>query len=773
MGSESAEMTYDLPIVLPPKARQRHNLSVYIGGSDSISAQAFLLVHGKRRPLWENRDLFKDLQLLDPTAMLIAVFGGFGGELNPVHAQPLGSIPWDALTTQQVGFGPAQYLGAPMATPPPWGSPGYIPISSSLLEARAYTAYLPTAHLPRHFDALCCLDAIVLIDVSHRDLDTRQIEALRKFVAAGGTLVVTGGADWRRLWYLWQLGLVPAEPAGVVTVPSLSGLGKAFAIPMTRTASTILTRVILPTDADRKGLRVLLREGQYPLAVSKQHGLGQFIFITCDINQEPFRSWAGQRLFWGHILLSAWSPWLEQAYPEVTDKAAGSALAKIPALAAPSLHYLLLLLIAYLVILVPANYWVLKLLDKREWAWFTVPFITLLFTVAMYWMGYWLKGRQLLMPYVFIVHTRSGQSWARVQGQAGIFSPAHTYYTVQPMRSSSLMCPQSERLSAPPVRLRLIRNSEVGWCIDKLRVPMWSMKSIEVRSAVRLNGSINGVVTLKDSEILVRVRNNSSLKLQQVYLVWGGVAFAVAEEMQPGKEQRTTWDANVLSDFGEAGKLVQLLGIQPVRTPHSTQRAPKAVVQSFISALLQRYPTEHSIGLFPMRRPILTAWCAELPWCPFVLLQEHPTMLGGAWVIVELPTPRVEGKFKLKPVMVPLIVLAHPGRPKGTGAMAPGGIELNKGHIVLKAQLPRGKLQLSSLEIAIGVRRGFVAIDAVDFVRGQLRPVGTTKVNRRIALSPPRRFVNASNEVVFRIYRIGSTPAIVTNVGISATGRAQ
>ncbi|HID06301.1 MAG TPA: DUF4350 domain-containing protein, partial [Armatimonadetes bacterium] len=499
MGSESAEMTYELPIVLPPKARQRHNLSVYIGGSDSISAQAFLLVHGKRRPLWENRELFEDLQLLDPTAMLIAVIGGFGGELNPVHAQPLGSIPWDALLTQRVDVGPPQYPGAPVSPQAPWGTPGYIPIASSLSEARVYTAYLPAVHLPRHFNALCCLDAIVLIDVSHRDLDTRQVEALRRFVATGGTLVVTGGADWRRVWYLWQLGLVPVEPAGAVTVPSLNGLGKAFAIPMTRTASTILTRIILPKDANRKGLRVILKEGQYPLVISKQHGLGQYIFITCDINQEPFRSWAGQRLFWWRILPSGWSPWLEQAYPEVTDRAAGSALAKIPALAAPPLHYLLLLLIAYLVILVPANYWVLKLLDRREWAWFTVPFITLLFTVAMYWMGYWLKGRQLLTPYVFIVHTRSGQSWARVQGQAGIFSPAHTHYTVQPMPSSALMCPQSERLSAPPTRLRLIRNPEVGWCIDKLRVPMWSMKSIEVRGAIRLNGSINGTVTLKDS----------------------------------------------------------------------------------------------------------------------------------------------------------------------------------------------------------------------------------------------------------------------------------
>ena len=54
----------------------------------------------------------------------------------------------------------------------------------------------------------------------------------------------------------------------------------------------------------------------------------------------------------------------------------------MPALALPSIEGLLLLLLGYIVLIGPINYLVLRRLDRREWAWVTMPLLVVGFTAG-------------------------------------------------------------------------------------------------------------------------------------------------------------------------------------------------------------------------------------------------------------------------------------------------------------------------------------------------------------------------------------------------------
>ena len=69
----------------------------------------------------------------------------------------------------------------------------------------------------------------------------------------------------------------------------------------------------------------------------------------------------------------------------------------IPQLDIPAFYVVALFLLAYIVVLVPVNYFVLKAKDKKEYAWLTTPAIVLVFSFGAYLIGYGFKGGRTLV----------------------------------------------------------------------------------------------------------------------------------------------------------------------------------------------------------------------------------------------------------------------------------------------------------------------------------------------------------------------------------------
>ncbi len=95
----------------------------------------------------------------------------------------------------------------------------------------------------------------------------------------------------------------------------------------------------------------------------------------------------------------------------------------LPSLALPPIGGLLVLLFGYVVLVGPVNYVVLRRIDRREWAWITVPVLIVVFTVGSFGIGGLLRGSDVIVHEVGIVRGAPGVASATIQSYLGHLQP--------------------------------------------------------------------------------------------------------------------------------------------------------------------------------------------------------------------------------------------------------------------------------------------------------------------------------------------------------------
>jgi hypothetical protein len=144
--------------------------------------------------------------------------------------------------------------------------------------------------LPAHWRGYDAVAAIVLHGVSLERLSASQFDALRKWVAQGGIVAVSGGVDYALLRTSRLAALLPGVPVGMTRLDT-DALQAAFPASLDRSR---------PVHVNRLGAfegQVRLRTGNVPLIVERGLGLGRVLYLTFDVTGHPFDRWPGMRAF--------------------------------------------------------------------------------------------------------------------------------------------------------------------------------------------------------------------------------------------------------------------------------------------------------------------------------------------------------------------------------------------------------------------------------------------------------------------------------------------
>jgi len=112
-------------------------------------------------------------------------------------------------------------------------------------------------------------------------------------------------------------------------------------------------------------------------------------------------------------------------------------------LALPPIGGLIVLLIGYIILVGPVNYLVLRWLDRREWAWVTVPALILVFAVGAFGFGSLLRGSDVIVHEVAIVRGAPGTDQAVAQSYLGVFSPSRASFQVRVPGNALLAAPMN------------------------------------------------------------------------------------------------------------------------------------------------------------------------------------------------------------------------------------------------------------------------------------------------------------------------------------------
>ncbi|GAB4419003.1 MAG: hypothetical protein Kow00106_15160 [Anaerolineae bacterium] len=288
----------------------------------------------------------------------------------------------------------------------------------------AYQVNWRVTHLPPLAEALAGLDVLLIHDADTGALSIEQVRALERWVLSGGHLIVAGGDAWQRTT-AGIVQLLPVELQGSAVGEGLESLATFARLP----AGALRESTVITRTTPRPGARILVEQDDLPLVVRQSFGAGLVDFLAADPQVEPLRSWAGLARLW-HALI-AWSGQRPSWAHGISDwTAARQGTLTLFHTVLPGLLQLCAFLLAYIILVGPANYALLRWLNRREWAWVSTPVLILLFSVLAYQVGFNLRGNAPTITRLTVIRQWPGQSEAQVTALVGVQSPRRASYDV-------------------------------------------------------------------------------------------------------------------------------------------------------------------------------------------------------------------------------------------------------------------------------------------------------------------------------------------------------
>jgi hypothetical protein len=273
--------------------------------------------------------------------------------------------------------------------------------------------------------ALSSINMMVFSDVDTGGMTLDQEAAIEAWVANGGNLVVTGGINWQAT-SAGLLTMLPFEPTEDTTIDDITPLA-VFA----NSADELTGDTTLTTGNLREDTRVLVAtEAGEPLVIRRDLGEGTVHYVTVDPNTTPLRGWGDLPDLW-YTLATISQPipaWSRNFGLWDNTNAAAQILPGIDVL--PSVLPICGFLALYIALIGPLNYLVLNRINRREWAWLTIPVLIVLFSVLAFIVGGQLRGTTANIGRIAIVRSWQDTEIAHSTEIIGLLSPQRTQYTM-------------------------------------------------------------------------------------------------------------------------------------------------------------------------------------------------------------------------------------------------------------------------------------------------------------------------------------------------------
>jgi hypothetical protein len=434
------------------------------------------------------------------------------------------------------------------------------PLPPNLLADATRLAYadLRPTDLPSHALGLSSFDLIVLSDVVTAELSADQQAALREWVLRGGQLLIDGGPGAQRTLAGLPADLHPVTLTGLEAQPASTLLGDPTL------AETLPLNLVEPTRnaLGRLAYRVPLTTLE-PTAqlIEQSYGRGAVGLLPFSLGHPLIRGWAQAPQLWADLLnqtvaLPPSSGAPDLSFDTFLEGNLASALTGLPALEMPSLRLLVILLIAYVVIVGPGTYLVLRRMDRLALGWIAVPLITLGFSGLAYGIGYAQRGGDVVINQIALIEMSHDQgAVARVRSFAGLFTPKRATYTMLVQTNATQALPLVRPISlqgpwdtAAAGDGAIFAQSELGTAtIRKFTVAQWSMRAL-LTDTMHAYPGLQSSLVLDGAKLHGVVENKGNQILEDVTVVQGD-RFTRLGDLAPG-EQREFALPDVLQQGG-------------------------------------------------------------------------------------------------------------------------------------------------------------------------------------------------------------------------------
>ncbi len=402
-----------------------------------------------------------------------------------------------------------------------------------------------SADVPDRWIGFDAADLVVLGDFVHTSLAPKQLDALRGWVQGGGNLVVVGGNNAARLNSsplrdLWPIAPATSAPASAAEVQKLA---TRYA-PNPQNGADRLGGAPVVVVRGNLDAAATLKDGtrEVPMFAQGERGAGRVLQLAYNPGQPPFVGWSGQGRLWQDIFnfqvdvkrietgdtefISYGSPQGNPNFnggydpsqaPTAPTNQILKGLSQVKQLKMPPVSQIAWFLALYVFFLVPVNYAILRLMDKRELAWVTIPIIVAVFSIFAYSAALSIRGTAILTRQVDVVQSSLGSDKARTDSLLWLFSPKRTTYTLESSVPGAVVSDYANKVGAEQGAFSILEPGDnASFAVERANVWMWTDRAFsgqaigDLGKGVTLNGNalhngtpldLRGAVWVRDSRV--------------------------------------------------------------------------------------------------------------------------------------------------------------------------------------------------------------------------------------------------------------------------------
>ena len=631
---------------------------------------------------------------------------------------------------------------------------------------------LATADIPLRPEPLAGISVIVWAADSSA-LDEEQRRSLERWIADGGQLVVVAGADWQARTAAFT-DLLPLDELASTDGVALDALAAwAGAEAPAEPTATVATGTL------RDDAMVLVgAEDETPIASMRPVGSGRVILLGADLAAEPYRGWDGSTRLWGRLLPGdAMADWFGRPDLEGASSSMSQALTNLPELAIPPAELLLAVIAAYIILIGPVSYVILRRLDRRELAWVTAPLLVVVFTATSFGIGLALKGSDVIVNQIALVRTATNGGAASVETYAGIFSPTRQTFDLR-VDADALVAsldltfgggaPGGVGLSeqGDPARLRDVSVSTGGFQV--------------VRSDGVAEHEPALVVTWEaDGDTLVGTATNvGDVALSDVAYVSTSGGELVGD-LGPGESGTFTVDARNLNASSASEQVYGFGGFDPDSADQRRVAARRAVIDALVGYAGGMPVPNGTVQAIGARGPYLIGWHTSDGPMPIVLESGGAQRYGETVEVVGVRPFAPSGEVTVSPAQMSVALVETDGQVESLG---PGVISVGEGTATFSIALPleMSGLAVTDAEIVVGPDpsmvfgdpgqfQGFwppgITLELRDAATGTWIPLGDISEQSRFEIADPASAVSSSGRIEVRFV---GTAELDPNMGMSS-----
>jgi hypothetical protein len=374
--------------------------------------------------------------------------------------------------------------------------------------------------LPDDAALLAGLDAIFIHDLATDGLSSAQREALLLWTRMGGQLILGGGLRAERT----LAGLADVSPVEVGALRANAPAAVLADFARRPELAADLPPLTVNEVRLREDARALDGAG---LLTARGEGAGQVIFAAFDL--AALRVWSGEAALWEQALQIGPRAHIGPAFRWRGDNLLRETLQR-GLVWLPSPWLVLALMAAYIAVIGPLNFLLLRRLRRVELAWVTTPLIALATLGLTYASSAALRGPEVRVVQMAIVQGFEGASSGQATAFFGIFSPARRSYRLD-FAPESLITPSSlGSFEADPLTVRLDATSS---SVPALLIDVGSFRTVMVEQMVGDVPQVESDLRVEGGVLRGQVRLGGAVPLRDAQLVAGAASIPIGD-LQPG-----------------------------------------------------------------------------------------------------------------------------------------------------------------------------------------------------------------------------------------------